>query len=193
MSRFSGFLRLPLGSWFSDFSKVLLGSQFGVPQDSVLGPLLFNIDMINLFYECEDSNVASYADDTTPYSCATDLPSVPLDAQASAAKLFRWFKNHHLKANPGKSYILLSINKLEIDGIPLAASSHGKLLRVTIDSELKSENHIKELCLKVDKKINAVCHISSSMSLGKCRTLMKGITVPLLSLDMDASFSDTEK
>ena len=130
--------------------------------------------MINLFYECEDSNVASYADDTKPYSCATDLPSVPLDVQASAAKLFRWFKNDHLKANAGKSYILLSINKLEIDGIPLAASSYGKLLGVTIDSELKSENHIKELCLKVDKKINALCHISSSMSLGKCRTLMKG-------------------
>ena len=67
MSRFSDFLTVPLGSWFSDFSKVLLGCQFGVPQDSVLGPLLFNIDMINLFYECEDSNVASYADDTTPY------------------------------------------------------------------------------------------------------------------------------
>ena len=161
MSRFSGFLRVPLGSWFSDFSKVLLGSQFGVPQDSVLGPLLFNIDMINLFYECEDSNVASYADDTTPYSCATDIPSLPLEVQTSATKLFRWFKNNHLKVNPGKSHILLSINKLEIDGIPLAASSHGKLLGVTIDSELKSENHIKELCLKVDKKIefSAICQV----------------------------------
>ena len=69
--------------------------------------------------------------------------------------------------------ILLSTNKLEIvsiDGIPLAASSHEKLLGVTIDSELKFENHIKELCLKVGKKNNAVCHISSSMSLEKRRT-----------------------
>ena len=78
---FLGFLKVPLGSRFSDFSKVLLGSQFGVPQGSVLGPLLFNIDMINLFYECEDSNVSSYADDTTLHSYATDIPNVALEIQ----------------------------------------------------------------------------------------------------------------
>ena len=90
--------------------------------------------MVNLFYECEDSNVASYADDTTPYSCATDIPSLPLEVQASVTKPFRWFKNNHLKTTPGKSHILLSTNKLEIvstDGIPLAKSSHKKLLGVT--------------------------------------------------------------
>ena len=85
--------------------------------------------MINLFYEFQDFNVASYVDDTTLYSCATDKPSLALEVQASATKLFRWFKNNHLKANPGKSRILLSTNKIEIvliDGIPLTASSHGK-------------------------------------------------------------------
>ena len=30
--------------------------------------------MIDLFYECEDSNVANYTDDTTSYSCATNIP-----------------------------------------------------------------------------------------------------------------------
>ena len=57
--------------------------------------------MINLFYECGDSNLTSYADNTTPYSCATDIPSVALEVQASATK------NDHSKANPGKSHILL--------------------------------------------------------------------------------------
>ena len=53
------------------------------PKVSFLGLLLFNIDLIGLFYEREDSNVASYADDTTPYSCAIDIPSVALELQAS--------------------------------------------------------------------------------------------------------------
>ena len=50
--------------------------EHGVPQGSRLGPLLFNIDLIDLIYECEESNIASYADDTTPYSCARDTQTV---------------------------------------------------------------------------------------------------------------------
>ena len=131
--------------------------------------------MIDLFYECEDYSVIIYADDTTPYSYATAIPSVALELQASATKLFLRFKNNHLKANPRKSHILLSSKKPEIvsvDGISIAASSHEKLLGVIIDSELKFENHINEICLKVSRKY-ARCRISSFMSLKKRRTLVK--------------------
>ena len=50
--------------------------EYGVPQGSILGPLLFNIDLIDLFYKCEESNINSYADDTTQYSCARDTQTV---------------------------------------------------------------------------------------------------------------------
>ena len=64
--------RIKINTNFSDRTDI----KFGVTQGSVLGPLLFNIGMIDLFYECADSNVVSYADDTTPYSCATDITKV---------------------------------------------------------------------------------------------------------------------
>ena len=47
-----------------------------MPQGSILGPLPFNIDLIDLFYEFEESNIASCANDTTPYSCARDIQTV---------------------------------------------------------------------------------------------------------------------
>ena len=38
---------------------------------------MFDIDLIELFLECDDDNITSYADDdTTPYSCAQDISSV---------------------------------------------------------------------------------------------------------------------
>ena len=53
--------------------------------------------MIDLFYKYEDSNVTSYTDDTTPYSCVTEIPSSELELQFSATKLSRWFKNNNLR------------------------------------------------------------------------------------------------
>ena len=62
--------------------------KYDVPQGSVLGPLLFNIDLIDLFLECEDDNISSYADDTTPYSCAQDISSVISELRRIAKKNF---------------------------------------------------------------------------------------------------------
>ena len=61
--------------------------------------------MIDLLYECEENNIANYADDTTPYSCGTDIPTVISELQA---KVFNWFSDNHMKANPGKCHLLLS-------------------------------------------------------------------------------------
>ena len=57
---------------FSERSRI----EKGVPQSSSLGPSLFNIDLIGFFYEYEESYMASYADDTTPYSCTRDTQAV---------------------------------------------------------------------------------------------------------------------
>ena len=70
--------------------------------------------MVDLFYECEDSNVARYGDVATPCSCAKNIPTVVLEIQVSGTKIFSWFWNKHLKANPGKPHVLLSRKKPEI-------------------------------------------------------------------------------
>ena len=64
--------RTKINECFSERSTI----EHGLPQGSILGSLLFNIDLIELFYECEESNIDSYAYDTTPYSCARETQTV---------------------------------------------------------------------------------------------------------------------
>ena len=52
---------------------------YGVPQGSILGPLLFNIHLCDLFYFLEDLDIASYADDTTIYTVSEKKKSHSLE------------------------------------------------------------------------------------------------------------------
>ena len=55
--------RVKINSSFSTWSKI----EYGVPQGFILGPLLFNINTLDMFFEQKDVNFATYADDNAPY------------------------------------------------------------------------------------------------------------------------------
>ena len=83
--------------------------KYDAPQGLVLGPLLFNIYLIDMFLECEDDQISSYADDATPYSCAQDISSVISELQKIAKKFFDWFRKDHMKANPEKCHVMFKL------------------------------------------------------------------------------------
>ena len=132
--------------------------------------------MIDLFYECEENDIANYADDTTPYSCGTDIPTVISELQDISTKVFNWFGNNHMKAYPGECHLLRSTKSPEvvsIDGIQITSSTAETLLGITIDSELNFENHLTAICNKVSRKSNALGRIANYMPLAKRRIVMK--------------------
>ena len=142
----------------------------------MLGSLLFNIDLIDLFLECEDDNISSYADDTTPYSCAQDISSVISELQRITKKFFDWCRNNHMKANPEKCHVILSSNtqrEIRFANASIASSPSEKLLGITLDSELKFEEHINKTCKTVNKKLNALHRIGNQMSLDKQKMLLR--------------------
>ena len=101
--------------------------------------------MIDLFYECEESDIGNYTDDATLYSCGTNIPTVISELQDISTKIFNWFGNNHFKSNPGKCHLLLSAKSPEvvyIDGIQITSSIAETLLGIVIDSELNFENHL---------------------------------------------------
>ena len=81
-----------------------------------------------------------------------------------------------MKANPGKPIILLNNKKTEkvkINNALLTSSVEEKLLGITLDSELKFEKHITDICNKANQKIHVLSRITTYMSLNKRRLLMK--------------------
>ena len=69
---------------YSAFAEIL----FGVPQGSIVGPLLFNIYICDLSLENSDIDSANYADDNTPYACSSDLDSVIFKLQKNTKNNF---------------------------------------------------------------------------------------------------------
>ena len=144
-----------------------------VPQGSLLGPLLFNIDLIDMFLECEDDNINRHADDTVPYSCADDMASVITELQRIVNKIFRWFEN---KANPGKNHVLLSSNIQRVvpfDNVQITSSLSVKLLGITFDSQLKFEERISKISNIVNKTLNTLHCTGDHMGLDNRNMFLK--------------------
>ena len=100
--------------------------EYGVPQRFTLGPLLFNMNTLDIFFEQKDVNFAAYADDTTPYFCDKSLDVILSKLQICALKLLEWFADNYMKMNSDKCHLILSSND-ENEKIEL----HGEVINIT--------------------------------------------------------------
>ena len=64
--------RVKVNDSYSSWSEILIG----IPQRSILGPLLFTIFICDMFYSMEDFEIANYADDSTPFSAKLNHKSI---------------------------------------------------------------------------------------------------------------------
>ena len=118
-----------VGSSFSDYLDII----YGVPQGSILGRLLFNIDLCDLFFEDYSSDFANYADDTTTYECGPTLNEVMNNLEITTEKMFKWFNFNNLKANASKCHLFSSPYQpfpVNIKGSVIESSNCEKLLGI---------------------------------------------------------------
>ena len=163
--------RTKINSEYSSWEEVVVG----VPQGSILGPLLFNIFMCDLFFIVNNIDFASYADDNTPYATGNSMDDVVLKLENTSKTLFQWFKNNQLKANPDKCHFICSSSNtvnLTVENEKLQNSRCEKLLGVNFDLKLSFNAHTHDLCKKAGQKLNALSRITPYMNLDKKKLLV---------------------
>ena len=83
----------------------------GVPQESVLGPILFNLYLNDLFYLSNFTEVRNFADDTTFHACDNDRNNLIKSLGHDAFLAIEWFETNNMKLNKDKCHLLVSGQK----------------------------------------------------------------------------------
>ena len=163
--------RTKINMSFSSWEKIV----FGVPQGSMLGPLLFDSFLCDLFFIVKKSDFSSYADDNTSYRTAATIEEVIKLLERDSTMLFKWFSDNQMKANISKCHLL--VNKkdkviINLGRTEIKASEYEKLLGIKVDTKLSFNEHLYDIINKASFKVNALSRIVPYRSLCKKKILM---------------------
>ena len=164
--------RTKINTSFSSWSKILCG----MPQGSVLGPKFFNIYINDLFFLFVKTRVCNLADDTTPYACDVDLPTLLRNLESDTKSAIMWFDANNMKLNQSKCHALMSGSPehlwIKVGEHVIMESYEEKLLGITIDKELKFNSHLSDICKKASAKVTALARLVKLIPFDKKKLLM---------------------
>ena len=153
----------------------------GVPQGSVLGPLLFLIFINDLPKCCPEGKTRLFADDTTIFFHSNNIDNIISTTKVIMTQLTNWFRANKLTLNADKSSFTIfkssqknitnQPDKIKFNNQEICRTSHIKFLGVIIDENLTWNNHINELCNKLKRLFHIFYNIRHLLSKDNIKTI----------------------
>ena len=140
--------RVTINNNFSKCEEIIAG----VPKGSILGPLLFNIFINDIFCFEDKSYLSNYADDNVLYAFGSNMTKVKDKLSQDLPKLSEWFTKNFMILNPDKCYHMC-----------LGKDTVNDILKFC-DKELKSSKLETVLKIEIDQKLTFSCHVKTLSS-----------------------------
>ena len=164
--------RVKINTSYSSWSALLKG----VPEGSVLGLLLFNLYINDLFYII-NTDICNYADDTTPYAVDMTLEGLMTKLECTTNSAIQWFCNNGMRLNYSKCHLIVCGHKYEsmickIGNTQVIETHLVKRLGMKIEPELTFYKQMEIVCKKASQKLNAFSQICAIIPFHKRKILM---------------------
>ena len=166
--------RTKINTSFSTWKELLTG----VPQGSILGPLLFNIYLNDLFFILDKTDVCNYADDTGLHACDKELPCLLTALEHDTALAIEWFECNYMKLNKDKCHLLIAGHKYEnlwvdVGGTKIWEETTETMLGIQIENNLCFDKHVVGLCKRAGRKLSALKRLARILPFQKRRILIQ--------------------